>query len=39
MKTQVLQKPENKKRKSSFINLHNTRRIQWNDYRRYAFTF
>lgn len=37
MKTQVLQEQESKKRKSNYINLHNTKRIQWNEYRRYAF--
>lgn len=39
MKTQELQTPENTKRKVTFINLHNTRRIQWNTYRRYALSF
>ncbi len=39
MKNQVLETPENSKRKSNFINLHNTKRIQWNQYRRYAFAF
>ena len=39
MKTQVLQTPESNKRKANFINLHNTKRIQWNSYRRYALAF
>ncbi len=39
MKTQVLQTTEDQKRKKNFVNVHNTRRLQWNGYRRYIFTF
>jgi len=39
MKTQVLNGAENKEVKRHYVDMHNSRRLQWNDHRRYSFTF
>ena len=38
MKTQVFKTNENTEVRGHFIDIHNSRRLQWNNYRRYTFT-